>query len=156
VTGPGFVARIGLAISHPRWALTVAVDRRHAGRSGTDLIAVIAIVLLATVMRELFAASWIGVSVAPVLGLRAFVHVIVQALTIKLAFLVVAAIGLWLLSGEKRNLGRAFDLACVAALPLMFVELVATVVMRAAAMHLSHVASVVLAGLAFAWAGSAR
>jgi len=31
--GPSFAARLGLAVLQPRWALTVAADRRHAGRS---------------------------------------------------------------------------------------------------------------------------
>src|SRR5882757_6358363 len=36
---PGVLTRLGLAIVHPRWALTLAGDRRTAGRSGSDMIA---------------------------------------------------------------------------------------------------------------------
>ena len=42
----------------------------------------------------------------------------------------VGALVLWLGAGPRRNLGRAFDLACVAALPLLVVDLGASVVAR--------------------------
>ncbi|TMQ06704.1 MAG: hypothetical protein E6J90_45585 [Deltaproteobacteria bacterium] len=32
VGGPGWLARIGLAIGHPRWALAIAADRRQTAR----------------------------------------------------------------------------------------------------------------------------
>src|SRR3569832_2064380 len=60
---PGFLARLGLAIRQPRWALTVAADRRHAGRSGSDLIAAIAVGVLATQLRGLASAVWLGSAV---------------------------------------------------------------------------------------------
>ncbi len=154
MTSPGFVARLGLAITSPRWALTVAADRRHAGRSGSDLIVVIAIVLLATQVRGLFAAAWLGAVIGPGLGVRAGTHVVTQTLTVKLGFLVVAAIIVWLLAGSRRNLGRAFDVACVAALPLLFVELAATVIVRMLELELPRIAGVELAGVSFAWAGA--
>src|SRR5262249_30252393 len=60
---PRFGGRLGLAIAHPRWALTVAVDRKHAGRSGSDLIAAIVLLLAATQLRGLATAVWLGSSV---------------------------------------------------------------------------------------------
>jgi len=150
---PRFPARLGLSIVSPGRALALAADRRFAGRSGTDLFFVILMMLAATELRGLFGAAWLGVAVHAGLGLRAVVQVLTRALTVELAVLVIAALVLWLFAGRKRDLGRAFDLACVAVLPLLFVELVATVIVRAFELEVPAAASVVLAGASYAWAG---
>lgn len=149
-----FLGRLGLAITSPRAALATAADRGHAGRSGSDLIAVIGLFLLATQLRGLFAAGWLGVSVAPGLGLRGLTHVLTRSLTIDLGFLVVGALVLFAAGGRRRNLGRAFDLACVAALPLVLVDLAATVVVRTADLDVPRVVGTALSVMSFAWAGA--
>jgi thiol-disulfide isomerase/thioredoxin len=149
-----FLGRLGLAVTSPRAALSIASDRAHAGRSGSDLIAVIGLLLLATQLRGLFAAGWLGASVSPGLGLRGAMHVLTRSLTIDLGFLVVAAIVLFAAGGAKRSLGRAFDLACVAALPLVFVDLAATVIVRIADLDVPRPAGIVLAGASYIWAGA--
>lgn len=149
-----FVARLGLAITHPRWALAVASDRKHAGRSGSDLIAMIGLLLLATQLRGLFAAAWLGSAASAGLGMRAAMHVLTRALTFDLGFLVLAALLLFALAGPRRNLGRAFDLACVAALPLLYFDLGATVAVRIADAEVPRTLSVMLAGMSYAWAGT--
>src|SRR5690348_6545255 len=101
---PSFVERIGLAIVRPRWAMAAAADRRYAGRSGTDLIKVIVLLLVATQLRRLFAAGWVAVAVDISLGLRGFTQVLTEALTVDLAFLVVGAVALWAFAGPKRDL----------------------------------------------------
>lgn len=151
--GPGFVARIGLAVTHPRWALSLASDRDQAGRSGSDLIALIGLLLLATQLRGLFAGAWLGAAVSPGLGMRAAMHVLTRALTVDLGFLVVAAFLLFALGGRKRNLGRAFDLACVAAIPLVLVDLTATTIVRAFELSVPSPAQLALTGASFAWGG---
>src|SRR5690606_19884019 len=110
------------------WALAIASDRRSAGRSGTDLIALIAIVLAATQLRGLVGAIWLGGAIDAGLGLRAVTRILTDALVMDLVFLVLGALALWLGAGPRRNLGRAFDLACVAAVPLFVVDLGAIVV----------------------------
>jgi thiol-disulfide isomerase/thioredoxin len=79
--------------------------------------------------------------------------VLTRALTVDLGFLVLAAFVLFALAGIKRNLGRAFDLACVAALPLVLVDLFATVVVRTSGLAVPDAISIALGGLSFAWAG---
>ncbi len=152
--GPRFVTRIGLAVADPRWALAVAADRRFAGRSGSDLIAMIGILLVATQLRGLVGAVWLGIEVQGSLGVRAAMHVLTRALTVDLGFLVLGALLLWALSGAKRNLGRAFDLACVAALPLLLVDLGATVVVRAFDLEVPQMIAWVLAGISWSWSGA--
>jgi thiol-disulfide isomerase/thioredoxin len=81
--------------------------------------------------------------------------VLTGTLTVDLGLLVLGAFAVFALAGARRNLGRAFDLACVAALPLLFVDLGATVVVRAA-----DIASVpgavgwLLSGLSYGWMGA--
>lgn len=151
---PGWLARVGLAVVHPRWALALASDRRHAGRSGSDLIGLLMLVVVVTQLRGLFIAAWLGATVDATLGLRATVQLLTRALTVNLAFLVVGALLLWVAAGAKRNLGRAFDLACVAAVPLLLVDLVAATVVRAFDLDVPLVVGWILRGIAWGWAGA--
>ncbi len=148
-----FATRVGMAVVHPQWALAVAGERRFAGRSGSDLIALIALVLVATQLRGLVGAVWLGSEVKAGLGLRAAVQLLTHTLTVDLAFLVLAALLLWLVAGVKRDLGRAFDLACVAAVPLLIVDLGATVVVRGFELEVPQLVAWVLAGIAWGWSG---
>jgi len=154
-TSPGFLARLGLAITEPRWALAAAADRAHAGRSGSDLIAVIALVLAATQLRGLASAVWLGVSVGAELGIRVAVKVLGGALGLPVTLFVLGALVVFALAGPRRNLGRSFDLACVAALPLLFVNLAATVAVRTAGIAaLPPIVGVLLSAMSLGWMGA--
>jgi thiol-disulfide isomerase/thioredoxin len=151
---PGFAARVGLALLEPRWALAIAGDRRNPGRSGSDLMRVIGLLLLGGHLRGVVVAAWLAAGVDAALGLRTGAAVMSAALTTPLAFLVIAALVLWLAAGPARQLGRAFDLASVAAVPLLLVLMVG-----AGAMHLLELprmpgVSLAFLGLGFGWAGA--
>jgi thiol-disulfide isomerase/thioredoxin len=148
-----FCSRIGLAIVKPRVALAVANDRRFAGRSGSDLIAMIVVLLLATQLRGLVASLWL-VEESFGLAMRGVLHVLTRSLVVDLAFLVVGALCLWALAGSRRNLGRAFDLACVAALPLLLVDITATFVIRALDAPVPFALQWGLTAVSWAWTGS--
>jgi thiol-disulfide isomerase/thioredoxin len=152
--GPGWLGRIGLAIGHPRWALAIAADRRHVGRSGSDLIAAIAVLLAATQLRGLATAVWLGSEVAIGFGLRAAIRVVTGALTVELGLLLVGALAVFALAGARRHLGRAFDLACVAVLPVVLVDLGALVLAQVAGLELPIGLSWLLRVLSFAWMGA--
>jgi thiol-disulfide isomerase/thioredoxin len=151
---PGWLARLGLAVLQPRWALAIAADRRSAGRSGSDLIAALVVLLLATQLRRLSSAVWAGIVVAPGFGLRAAMGVLTGTLMIDLVLLLIAALIVFALAGARRSLGRAFDLACVAVLPLIVVDLVATVCVRAAGLAVPVGLSWLLAGASYGWMGA--
>jgi thiol-disulfide isomerase/thioredoxin len=127
---PGLFTRLGLAIVRPSWALTLAADRRHVGRSATDLLAAIGLVIAATQLRWLVSAVWLGKAVDVGLGVSTAIEVLTHThvLTMDLALLVLGTLILFAAGGSRRNLGHAFDLACVTVLPLLYVELAATVV----------------------------
>ena len=153
----GFFGRLGLAIARPRWALALAGDRRHAGRSGSDLLGFIVLVLVATELRWLVQAGWLGAAVDLSVGLRAAMHVVTRVLAIDLGVLVIGALALYLAGGARRELGRAFDLACVGVLPLIYAELVFATVghaLAAAGVDLHPFVQLVVAAIAYGWCGT--
>jgi len=121
------LTRFGLAVVKPRAALATAGDRDHAGRSGTDLLIAIAVLVLVTQARAVVSAVWLGAAVEVTLGLRAMVQTLTDVLAIDLGFLLLGSLAIWAASGPRRDLGRASDLSSVAVLPLVFVALIATV-----------------------------
>ncbi|HEY4242608.1 MAG TPA: TlpA disulfide reductase family protein [Kofleriaceae bacterium] len=150
-----FLERIGLALAAPRWGLTVAVDRKHAGRAGSDLIRALVVVLVATQLSGLVVAGWLAVRISFGTGVNALVRVLANAWQVDLGFLVISSLLLFALSGPKRALGRAFDLACVAAIPVLAVDLLATGVIRALDLdEPPPMLRVIVSGIAFAWAGA--
>ena len=135
----------------PRTALAIASDRQNAGRSGSDLLAFILVLLLATQLRALVGAIWLGFAVAGTLGLRAAVQILTDSLVVTLGFLVVGALFVFAADGRRRELGRAFDAACVAVLPLLLVDLVAGAVLGAFDLELIRPAQLVVTAFAFLW-----
>jgi thiol-disulfide isomerase/thioredoxin len=107
--------------------------------------------LVATQLRAIVSAIWLGTAVDGALGLRAGLQVLTDTLVVTLAFLVVGAVIIFAVSGRRREIGRAFDLACVAVLPLVFVELAAGTVMTALDVELVRPAAMLVAGVAYAW-----
>ncbi|HEY5950950.1 MAG TPA: TlpA disulfide reductase family protein [Kofleriaceae bacterium] len=148
-----FVERIGLAVIRPKSALAIAGERDHAGRSGSDLLLVIIAVVLATQLRALVAAGWLGFAVDGSLGVRALVQTLTDALVVDLGFLVVGAAIIYVAAGAKRDLGRAFDLSCVAALPLLLVDLAASVVVYAGELSVPRTIMWALSLISYAWTG---
>lgn len=143
--------RLALAIVAPRWALAIAGDRRHAGRSGSDLMLALAVVLVATSLRFLVEAAAAGVVEDAGFGLRLLLGVMTSALTVPLGFLVVSAAVIWL---RHKELGRAFDLASVAVLPFLLIDLAGRSIAFAFHLPVPRIVVVILTGAAFAWSGA--
>jgi thiol-disulfide isomerase/thioredoxin len=76
---------------------------------------------------------------------------VLQPLGAPLVVLVIAAGMIWLASGQRRDLGRAFDLAAVAVLPTVVVLLVASVVHQLLEVD---VPSWLTSSVAYGWAGA--
>jgi len=131
--------------------MTIAGDRRNVGRSGSDLLAAIVTLVVATQLRAVIAAFWLGLAVTWGLGGRALVQLLQGTLTVDLGVLVIAAAIIFAGSGRRREVGRSFDLACVAVLPLVYLQLV--VLVLAHFTELALPAAAVYAP-ALAWTGS--
>jgi thiol-disulfide isomerase/thioredoxin len=147
------LSRLGLAVVQPRAALSVAGDRKAAGRSGSDLLVVLLLVVIITQAQRLFPAAWATAMIGPSYGLRAILAILTDTITVPLGFLVISALVIWAASGPRRDLGRASDLACVALLPMLVVDLVANIVVHGIGVHLPPPAyfGVLIAG--FMWTG---
>lgn len=146
------LARLGLAVVQPRAALAMAGDRKHAGRSGSDLLLALFLFVLVTQARGVISAVWLGAAVEWGLGARALITLLTDALVVVLIFLIVGALVIWL-GGGRRDLGRASDFACVAVLPIVFVDLLATLVVLALDLDITRGQRGVFSLVAFAWAG---
>jgi thiol-disulfide isomerase/thioredoxin len=146
-----FVARIGGAVAAPRAALAVADREGEAGRAGTDLFVVLVIGVLAIHLRALVAAGWLAAAVDAGLGLRATIDVIAGAATTPLAILLIAAVVIWAGAGTRRAIGRDFDLACVVVIPLIVVEVIATLVARAADLRVPSGVGLALTIASWGW-----
>ena len=140
-----------MAIGAPRHAMALVGDRRHQGRSGSDLIALIVLVILATRLAPMFEAGWQVAAISVGHGVRFALHTLTRMLTFDLAMLVIGALALWLAGGPRRNVGRAFDFACVAVVPLLVVELVATPVVTLLELDVPRTIGWVLTGVASSW-----
>jgi len=145
------LGRIGLAITRPRAAFAVAGDRDHPGRSGSDLLAAIVVLLVATQLRWLVQATWLGFAVAGKLGLASLTKILTGTLTLELAALVIAAMIIFIAAGAKREPGRAFDIACVAALPPIVVHLVAQTVVSVGNLPMPNALRWAVELAAFGW-----
>ena len=126
------VRRLGAAIVNPRAALALGGDRRESGRAGSDLLAAFGLLLLASQLVAIASAIWLAVAVDVGVGMRALLQVI-AAFTVPLAVLVVATAVIFAGGGSRREVGRAFDLACVALVPLVVVVIVASALLHVAA-----------------------
>ena len=143
-----------MAIVQPRAALALVGDRRHQGRSSSDLFALILLVVVATRLAPMFEAGWHVAAISVGYGVRFALHILTRMLTYDLALLVVGALVLWIATGAKRDVGRAFDFACVAIVPLLVVELVATPVVTLLEIDVPRPVGWGLTGLATSWSAA--
>jgi hypothetical protein len=157
----GFLDRIGLAIAAPRWAMAVADDPHHPGRAGSDRIRVFVVVLLCVHTRARVVAAWLTGALGPGAGGQALMATASSAFTKPLAFLVVATGLVWfvgsLMARGWRGPGRAFDLACVALIPLLAVEVVGTLGLRlldVAGLGVPALVGLAVEAAGFAWSGT--
>jgi thiol-disulfide isomerase/thioredoxin len=143
--------RWGWALAQPRAALARALEPGQAGRASADLLALLVLVVVATQVRALVGAAWLAVRIDIGIGLRAVLDVFSLALALPLAILAIGTAVLWLGAGLTRQLGRAFDAACVACIPFAAVELAASVIANAIGIDVPPLASWVLTFAALSW-----
>jgi thiol-disulfide isomerase/thioredoxin len=151
---PRRLTRFGLALARPRAALALADDPDESGRAGTDLVLLLLLAVGAVHLRSIVSTIWLAVVIDPGLGLRALGGVIGSSVTTTLAWLLIGAASIWVAAGRRRSLGRDFDLACVAVVPIVVVEIVADLVVRALDLDPPPWAQWVIAGVGFTWASA--
>ena len=152
-----FLERVGAALVAPRAALRTADRPGAEGRTAGDATTLVALSFLATHLREIVAAVWIGTLEGPGVGLSLVLGVASRVLAMKLVVLFIAALVLTLAAGRARSLGRDFDLACVAFVPYLAVELVGSLALQigiALGVDLFGSLTTITGILAYGWAGA--
>ncbi len=147
------IARIGLALVRPRAAVAGA-DADGKGRAGNDLIVAVLVATAVIHARELVAAAWLAVVIDLGIGGRAALDAVSRGLTVPLSALAVAALAIYVGAGRKRALGRDFDLACVAVLPVIVVELAASLAIAVTGVRVPGWASWAVTGAGAAWSAA--
>lgn len=151
---PGRLIRLGLALARPRAALALADDPDESGRAGTDLVVLLLVAVAAVHLRSIVSTIWLAAVIDLGLGLRALGGVVAGSVTATLAWLLIGAALIWVFAGRRRSLGRDFDLASVAVVPIVVVEIVADLVVRGFGLDPPAWAQWGIAGVGFTWASA--
>ncbi len=150
-----WVDRMGAALIAPRYAMSVSDTPAGQGRASSDLaillmLAVFAVEtqLLATSGWMLLDGDWMGAVMVFLVGAR-------QHLSMPIILLLGASVVLTIVAGKKRRISDDFDLASVALVPLVFIELLHAIVFRigyethSIAVYIGYSWSAGLLGLAY-------
>jgi hypothetical protein len=147
---PGFVERLGLALVSPARALVVADGA--GGRAGlSDAATLLFLKILCFETRALVAAGWGVVQVGVMPALAGLGPSLQRTIGPDLVLIFVGGIAVTLLAGKRRRPSRDFDLAAVAWVPYLVLQLVVTLTVNVAGLHVGHEASNVLGLAGMAW-----
>jgi thiol-disulfide isomerase/thioredoxin len=154
------VERIGAALVAPRRALAAAEEASGnaqgggAARTGSDVAWLIALSVVAASTREVLAALWLVAAGSVRDGIAVLMSILSRAAAMDLVFLLVAGVGITLLAGRRRSLGRDLDLAFVAYVPIAFVRLGAELLLASTGWPLTDTVRRTVGLLAYGWAGA--
>jgi hypothetical protein len=126
-----FLVRWGMALAAPRGAMAIADDPGASGRAAGDLARAIVVVVVAAHTRKLVAGMWILFEVGWREAAAVALDGVAAASLLPLIFVLIASLVVSLGAGARRNLGRDFELAAVAALAPVTVMLAADLWSRA-------------------------
>jgi hypothetical protein len=97
--------------------------------------------------------GWLGLSDGLPIALSSFINTLSRSLATDLTFLLIASLALTLVAGRQRSLAREFDLACVALVPFVTVELAMALIMWLVPSLSPTVMANVAGLLGYGWAG---
>jgi hypothetical protein len=149
--GQHFVTRVGAALVAPMQALSAA--GRHIGKTPGDAALLLLLAFVAVHTREVVAAVWLTIDGDPAMGLQMLVSKLARVASAPLIFLVAGGVGIAIFAGKRRSLGADFDLACVAFVPIVVLEVAVSLVMSALGSPPSMVVMRVAVALGYAWGG---
>ena len=147
-----FPERVGAAIATPRHALARAARRNNAGLAGQDLFILVALSLVALEMSELVRLVWIGVVDGPWVAINLIAQLIARSVMSALIFVLCASVVITIAAGVARSWSRDFDLACVAVIPIVAIELVKGATSRLADVSVTPTLQWISNAGAYAWA----
>lgn len=102
----------------------MAASERPAGqgRSASDIALLLVLAVVALETKELITAGWL-LTDGELGGLNMIVVAAQNHLIMPVIVLLGASVGLSVLAGRRRNFSADFDLACVALVPLVAIEI---------------------------------
>lgn len=149
--GGQLVTRIGAALVAPSAALSSAA--RHVGKTPGDAALLLILGFVAVNTGDVVASVWLAIAGDVVMGLQMLVSQLARAASTPLIFLVAGGVGIAILAGKRRSLGADFDLACVAFVPVVVVDVTASLVFTAMGATPTVLALRIIAGVGYAWGG---
>jgi len=148
----GLLARIGAALVAPRVAARAAA--RFPGKTGTDAAILIVLVFAVAHTDTAVSSLWTMAAGDVLGGLISLATSLTHAATRDVLFLLIAGASVFVFSGKGRSLGRDFDLACVAYVPIAAVALTSNVGLQIAGVVPAPWMASMLAWVAYAWAAA--
>lgn len=121
-----FSERVGAALASPRLAMRHSDSPRGVGRASSDIAILLVLALLAVETRLLASCGWMIIDGDIRGALMMFMVGARDHLAMPILILLGGSALMSIAAGKKRHLSNDFDLACVALTPLVFVELVHT------------------------------
>jgi hypothetical protein len=157
-----FVERIGAALVAPGRAMAAAdgagadaaAGQGPPARTGGDVAVLVVLGFVAIHAPAVTAALWVALADSPGAGLTALAGVFSRAVGPQLLFLLCAGLIVTALAGSRRSVGRDYDLAFVAYVPLLVVEAAATLALALAGADGSETARRLVGVVAYGWAGA--
>jgi hypothetical protein len=143
-----FVERVGRAGVAPRRALE-ATDRGEGGAG--DALALLLLKLVCGELRFFVAAAWALVVAGPGPAFSIFAARVSQVVGIDIIVTLVAGIVITLAAGRRRSPARDFELACTAWIPLLVVDLIASLVVAVFDLDLGPAAVWAIWAVALVW-----
>lgn len=148
-----FVDRVGAALVAPRAALAVADDPDRAGRAGNDAIGLVLLGIVAVQTAQLAVAGFVTVRDSVMSGVVLLGGALQRALWPDVLVVAIGAAIVTVAAGRRRALGRDLDLACVAFVPYVAVDVAAAVARSIGGWPMTRMASTVISGAGALWAG---
>ena len=127
------------------------------GRAAGDAVMLLVLALVSIYTPKIIVSVWIGAVEGAGVGFNLILGVVSQALSPMLTVLFAGAVALTLAAGRKRVFGRDFDLACVAFVPFVVVQIMSSMFLQAGSWidvdpgRPFHIAA---AAVAYGWTGS--
>ena len=148
----GFATRVGAIIAAPTTGLAACDHPRHGGKGVGDLMVLLGLTVLALRSQEVVTAVLIIASGEVGGGVSSLLGAASGAISRELALLFGLGVVIWLAAGKRRAFGRDLDLAAAAVIPVLVLEVGASLVLEAIGARPSETASQVLGGIGYGWA----
>lgn len=148
---PSLFERWGAALLFPSKAFRWSERCQGAGQAPVDLV-ILWLLGVVAIQSDALLRGWFVASEGNFgASLTLWLHVLTKELSAPLLILFVMSLLLWLVSGQGRNLGKDFDLVCVAFVPVVVTHLALFLVVSLAGLEHAAWVSTTVSSIAYGW-----